>query len=182
MARLPSELALGPSVGGATNLGHHHRPASPANIRSAHLARSPGVAHGRGSGNARQGLPHGCGCPKSAAPLPAPTRDASLLSSTTERAAGREPATPLWADPVAEHISCWEDPRVAGDPQPAELVCAHVSAFNERDLVGLLDGLSLGRRPGVSARPRPGAGKSAALHRDPPASATLLEAQCRRGF
>ena len=32
---------------------------------------------------------------------------------------------------------------MAGDPQPAELVRAHVSAFNERDLVGLLDGLSL---------------------------------------
>jgi limonene-1,2-epoxide hydrolase len=32
---------------------------------------------------------------------------------------------------------------VAGDPQPVELVRAHVSAFNERDLVGLLDGLSL---------------------------------------
>ena len=46
-------------------------------------------------------------------------------------------------DPVAEHISCWQDPRVAGDPRPAELVRAHVSAFNERELVGLLDGLSL---------------------------------------
>ena len=32
---------------------------------------------------------------------------------------------------------------MAADPQPAELVRAHVSAFNERDLVGLLDGLSL---------------------------------------
>jgi len=32
---------------------------------------------------------------------------------------------------------------VAGDPQPVELVCAHLSAFNERDLVRLLDGLSL---------------------------------------
>ena len=32
---------------------------------------------------------------------------------------------------------------MAGDPQPAELVRAHVLAFNERDLVGLLDGLSL---------------------------------------
>jgi len=31
---------------------------------------------------------------------------------------------------------------MVGDPQPAELVRAHVSAFNERDLVGLLDGLS----------------------------------------
>ena len=32
---------------------------------------------------------------------------------------------------------------MAGDPQPAELVRAHVSAVNERDLGGLLDGLSL---------------------------------------
>jgi limonene-1,2-epoxide hydrolase len=40
-------------------------------------------------------------------------------------------------------MGCWQDPRVAGHPQPAELVRAHVSAFNERDLVGLLDGLSL---------------------------------------
>jgi limonene-1,2-epoxide hydrolase len=31
---------------------------------------------------------------------------------------------------------------VAGDPQPVELVRAHVSSFNERDLVGLLNGLS----------------------------------------
>ena len=32
---------------------------------------------------------------------------------------------------------------MARDPQPVELVRAHVAAFNERDLVGLLDGLSL---------------------------------------
>ncbi|MGZ4182294.1 MAG: nuclear transport factor 2 family protein [Solirubrobacteraceae bacterium] len=32
---------------------------------------------------------------------------------------------------------------MAGDPHPAELVRDHVCAFNERDLVGLLDGLSL---------------------------------------
>ena len=32
---------------------------------------------------------------------------------------------------------------MAGDPQPIELVRTHVSAFNQRDLVGLLDGLSL---------------------------------------
>jgi hypothetical protein len=32
---------------------------------------------------------------------------------------------------------------VAGDAQPADLVRAHVSAFDERDLVGLLDGHSL---------------------------------------
>ena len=32
---------------------------------------------------------------------------------------------------------------MAGDPHPAELVRDHVSAFNERDLVVLLDGLSL---------------------------------------
>jgi limonene-1,2-epoxide hydrolase len=44
--------------------------------------------------------------------------------------------------PVAEHISCRKHPRVAADSQPAEFVRAHVSAFNERDLVGLLDGLS----------------------------------------
>jgi len=58
----------------------------------------------------------------------------------------RWPGIPLpapSADPVAEHVSCWQDPRVAGDPQPVELVRAHVSAFNERDLAGLLDGLSL---------------------------------------
>jgi hypothetical protein len=32
---------------------------------------------------------------------------------------------------------------VAGDPHPVELVRAHVSAFNGRDLVGLPDGPSL---------------------------------------
>jgi hypothetical protein len=67
----------------------------------------------------------------------------SLLWSTTERAHGRGSHWPRWADPVAEHISCWQDPHVAGDHQPAELVRAHISAFNERDLGGLLDGLSL---------------------------------------
>jgi len=67
----------------------------------------------------------------------------SLLWSTTERAHGRGSHWPRWADPVAEHSSCWQDPHVAGDPQPAELVRAHMSAFNERDLGGLLDELSL---------------------------------------
>lgn len=32
---------------------------------------------------------------------------------------------------------------MARDPRPAELVRAHVSAFNDRDLAGLLEGLSV---------------------------------------
>ena len=71
--------------------------------------------------------------------------DARRVAAPVDDRACRGPGAgwSRWADPVAEHISCWHDPRVAGDPQPAELVRAHVSAFNERDLVGLLDGLSL---------------------------------------
>jgi hypothetical protein len=68
----------------------------------------------------------------------------SVTSIPDSNFAQQQPArAPAWADPVTEHVSGWQDPHVAGDPHPVELVRAHVSAFNERDLVGLLDGLSL---------------------------------------
>jgi hypothetical protein len=71
--------------------------------------------------------------------------DARRVAAVVDERACRWPGARGFpgSDPAPEQISCWQDPRVGGDPQPAELVRAHVSAFNERDLVELLDGLSL---------------------------------------
>jgi hypothetical protein len=60
----------------------------------------------------RRRVRHHRSCPNCAVPLPAPARDASLLWSTTERAAGRDPAAPLGPTQVGT-LTTW---RVRGSP------------------------------------------------------------------